>query len=95
MQKLPKQWRHWCQKAGLRPHFKRSRRQHEWFYLKGHGRVWRLNCEEQLQCGDTYAEFDRWALCQIEEAPRPRSQAEFVATVKRLVAQARAAAASA
>lgn len=90
--KPPKQWKHWCQKAGLSRYgsmASRSRYLSGWFYLKGHGRVWRLNCHNQLQCGDTYADFDRWALCNIEQAPCPSSLAEFRSTVKDLLAQAR------
>lgn len=87
--RLPKQWRRWCQKAGLRPHYG-GRRRYEWLYLKGHGRVWRINCNDALECGDTYAEFDRWALCDREEVPRPTSEAQFVAAVRCLLGMQRA-----
>lgn len=88
--KLPKQWKHWCQKAGLDRHT-RTRGVHKgrypgaWLYLKGRGRVWRLNDKGMFQCGDTYAEFDRWALCDIEALPRPNSLAEFLTTVEQLL----------
>lgn len=81
---LPKQWRHWCKTAGLRQH-NGGRKRHDWLYLKGHGRVWRINCFYEFQCGDTYAEFDRWALCSIESARMPTSKAAFVATVRELL----------
>lgn len=83
---LPKQWRHWCKKAGLRPH-SRSRKRHAWLYLKGHGRVWRINCFAEFQCGDAYVEFDRWALCHIESAQLPNSEAAFVDTVRELLSK--------
>jgi hypothetical protein len=93
-QKVPKQWKHWCQQAGLTRYGAkgrwRGRYLSSWFYLRGHGRVWRLNDQAQLQCGDAYADFDRWARCRIEQAPRPRSLAEFKATVRELLARARA-----
>ena len=85
MSKLPKQWRHWCRKAGLRPYCGGMRR-YEWFYLKGHGRVWRLNCLNMLQCGDSYADFSKWALCDIEQTPCPTNEAQFLAAVRELLA---------
>lgn len=87
--KLPRQWKDWCASAGLRPRNKGSDRRglkSAWFYLHGHGREWRVNCHYQLQCGDTYADFDRWALCSIHEAPCPTSKAQFQATVRALLA---------
>lgn len=82
--KLPKQWKHWCKKAGLRPHGG-GRRWYDWCYLKGHGRVWRINCHNKLQCGDTYEEFDRWALCDIEEGIFPTSESQLVFMVQELL----------
>lgn len=84
MIKLPKQWKHWCKKNNLRPHFG-GRRQHDWFYLKGQGRVWRINSLGMLQCGDTYEDFDRWALCDIEEAPLPLTEKCFEVYVAVLI----------
>lgn len=95
MQKLPKQWRHWCQVAGLKRYWSRGkdgRKDHQWFYLKGHGRVWRLNCHAMLQCGDRLEEFDRWALCSIIEVPMPTSLNEFVEAVRTLLNEADSAA---
>ena len=84
--KLPtKQWKHWCKSAKLKPHFGSKRDQNNWYYLKGHGRVWRLNCHDQLECGDTYADFDRWALCDIESTAKPKTHTEFMAAVKQLL----------
>lgn len=78
--KLPKQWANWCADSGLR--FNGGE-----FYLKGKGRHWRVNCYAEFECGDTYEEFDRWALSRIEYAPIPQSRAEFRQTVKDLIAR--------
>lgn len=84
--KLPKQWRHWCGKAQLRVYGKYHRREHEWFYLKGRGRVWRVNCYGQFQCGDTIADFDRWALCDIEQLDEiPQTEHAFIQAVEYLL----------
>lgn len=87
---LPKGWKHWCRLARLRPRDKgRDRRAHgqaAWFYLHGHGREWRVNCHNQIECGDTYEDFDRWARCDIQSAPMPRTRDEFLATVRQLLA---------
>lgn len=87
---LPKQWRHWCKQAGLKPTWK-SRRQYAWYSLKGHGRHWRVAFRQKegyylFQVGDTYGEFDRWAVCdRIEESSVPKSRDEFISTVKHLL----------
>ncbi len=79
--KLPKQWRHWCEVEHLRP-MAGGRSHYDWFYLKGHGRVWRVNDKGAFQCGDKLADFDRWALCSIEQYERlPRNMLEFSAAV--------------
>lgn len=86
--RLPKQWRRWCQKAQLRVHGRYGRRPHEWFYLKGRGRVWRVNCYGAFQCGDRIADFDRWALCHIKEVQAiPKTEREFVLAVRELIAR--------
>lgn len=84
--KLPKQWKDWCKSANLRVNSFRNRQKdlYNWLYLKGRGRHWRVNCFNMLQRGDTYDEFDRWALCEIEEVPLPRTKAEFLAAVEKL-----------
>ena len=86
--KLPKQWLHWCMKATLKPHTYHSPRGYGgygWFYLKGHGRYWRVDDDASFQCGDTYLEFDRWALCDIVARPLPKTEKEFMQTVKDLL----------
>lgn len=90
MRKLPKQWKHWCKLAGMKPHSNRpsaERGEWAWWYLKGRGRVWRINDKGMFQCGDTYADFDRWALCEIEEATMPINHREFRETVANLLRQ--------
>lgn len=82
----PKQWNHWCRKAGLEAHYK----QHgPWRYMKGHGRYWRLNDKSVFECGDTYEEFDRWALCTRTQILMPITEAEFMAAVEYLLAEHR------
>lgn len=69
--KLPKQWKHWCQKLNLRRHSSKinkwDRNINSWFYLKGRGFVWRIDCFGHFQRGDRIEDFDRWALCNISE----------------------------
>lgn len=84
--KLPKQWKDWCAAAHLTPHGPGGKRPgHRWWYLKGHGRLWRVNCHMNFQCGDTYADFDRWALCDIQETPLPQTKQQFVDAVASLL----------
>lgn len=83
---LPKQWKHWCKDQRLTIHGLGRKRMGNWFYLKGRGHYWRVNCYGMLQRGDTYADFDRWALCDIEEVAMPRTRAQFRAAVAKLLA---------
>lgn len=88
--KLPKQWKHWCQKAGLRIHGAAwtGRNKKYWCYLKGRGFVWRINCFGHFQRGDTHEEFDRWALCRIDQIDHiPASETEFLNTVELLISK--------
>jgi hypothetical protein len=87
--KLPKQWRHWCRTNRLKAHCGGfpPRTIHHWYYLRGHGRYWRVTRDGKFQCGDTYADFDRWALCDIREAGIPTSLTQFTGTVRELLAQ--------
>ena len=55
--------------------------------LRGRGYYWRVNCDGMLECGDTYANFDRWALCNIDEVPMPKTRDEFREAVKTLLAR--------
>ncbi len=85
MQKLPKQWKHWCRKNGLRIKGKYS--YIAAFYPVGYGHHWRLNCHEQFELGDSFEDFDRWALCDIVSVPKPTSLAEFTKAVTHLLEQ--------
>lgn len=82
---LPKQWRDWCASMRLVPHGKRGHGQHQWFYLKGRGHYWRVNCHGMLQCGDLYDDFDRWALCRTTQVELPKTKAEFQREVRWLL----------
>lgn len=83
--KLPKSWLHWLQKYGFKNFRVPKHRSHHGFYFNGRGHHWRVNCYGMLQCGDTYATFDRWALCDIVELPLPKTEAEFVEAIKNLL----------
>ena len=70
----------------LKPHGGRSTKaNYIWFYLKGRGHYWRVNCYGLFQCGDNYEEFDRWALCEIEEVKLPQTREEFRKVVKEML----------
>ena len=85
--KLPKQWEHWCRDSKLSVHGKRyGKKRTDWFCIKGRGHYWRVNCYGMLERGDTYEQFDRWALCEINEVPMPKTRAEFRAAVRALLA---------
>lgn len=88
--KLPKQWRHWCRQAGLRPESTGRWRRSTlaWQSLDGCGRKWRIALRDArnqddcvFQAGDTYQEFDRWALSERRDFEIPRTWAEFKAAV--------------
>lgn len=89
--KLPKQWKHWCKKAGFKIQGYRygmesrwARRPWAWFYLEGKGYHWRVNCFAEFERGDTYEDFDRWARCIIDATRLPKTEAEFMEAVKLL-----------
>ena len=88
--KLPKQIAQWLRKAKLRTTYG-SRFSREWasYYFKGRGFHWRINCHNQFERGDTYAEMNRWALAKIDSVPMPTSEKEFVAAVEYLVSKAK------
>ena len=85
MEKIPKQWLHWCRTSGIRP--SGSTYAGRRFYPRGLGRMWRLNNLRAFECGPTYGEFDRWASCDRRTAPMPTSRAEFVRVVGELLDQ--------
>lgn len=85
--KLPKQWENWCRDQKLRIHGKRyGKKRSDWLYLKGRGHYWRVNCDGMLERGDAYADFDRWALCEIAELPMPTTRSQFRVAVHSLLA---------
>ena len=80
--KLPKQWNDWCRAANLHPiPSSKAYRKHNRFYLKGRGHHWRVNCFKEFELGDTYADFDRWALSVRIVSDLPKTKAEFLETV--------------
>lgn len=75
--KLPKQWKYWCRKYGLKPQ-RYSKSMYSWFYLEGYNRVWRVNCHNKFEVGDLITEFDRWGLCEpISSVQIPKTEKEF------------------
>lgn len=69
---------------------KNDKRQSAWFYLKGHGHVWRINDKNMFQRGDNYEDFDRWALCSdIHEESIPQTQQQFKDFVSRALVAAK------
>ncbi len=76
---LPRSWHHWCPRYGL---YRVGAPCGAWYYLKGLGRHWRVTDAGMFQCGDTYANFDRWALCSpIYETELPKTSEEFIDAV--------------
>ena len=89
--RIPKQWNHWLKKLGFRLHGRKRKydRGQPILYMKGKGRVWRVNCFLVLQCGDKIEDFDRWALCNnITECHIPTTFSEMEAMVGCLIDEA-------
>lgn len=87
--KLPKQWLHWAQKAGLR-------REHGWrgstsaHYLFGRGRRWRVDCNGVFECSCPTEYFDRWANSHGAQSPKlPTTEAEFLIAVRDMHARSK------
>ena len=87
--KIPKQWKHWCKSAKLKPQCATYQRyKSSWLYLQGLGHVWRLNCHDQFQIVDRIEDFDRWALCSgIISVSKPASKKEFLNVVACLISE--------
>lgn len=88
--KLPKQWRKWVQKAGLRTAYDSKLDRHSsyggGFYLKGHGRHWRVDCDGYLDVSEPFETFDRWANSLVRSAPMTaKNEREFLELVVRLL----------
>lgn len=89
--KLPKQWKHWCKKANLRPESTSGgwhRTRWAYTYLNGRGRKWRIalkdvNKDQRVfQAGNRYDNFDRWALSERFDFDIPKTWAEFKSVVE-------------
>lgn len=81
--KLPKQWRKWVQKAGLRTAYDSKLDRHSSYggdhYLKGHGRHWRVDCEGYLDVSEPFETFDRWANSLVRSVPMTaKTEREFL-----------------
>lgn len=59
--RLPKQWKYWAKKAGLKPSGKSGREYWDKFYLTGKDRYWRVNDKGDFECSCPIEYFDRWA----------------------------------
>lgn len=91
MVKLPKQWKHWCYKLGLRPESGKRYisstlgvmyNKSHYCYLVGRGRRFRVNMWNVLEVGSTYEDFDRWANSVVERYSMPTNFNEFKKIVK-------------
>ena len=87
--KLPKQWMHWAQKAGLRREWGRGRQ--GIFHLVGRGRRWRVNVHGVFESSCPTQYFDRWANSRGAELASgiPLNEAKFLAAVKLLREQSK------
>lgn len=58
--KYPKQWKHWLSRLNLKI---ATPTRESWTkaVIKGRGRHWRINVHGEIQAGDLYEVFDRWA----------------------------------
>lgn len=87
---LPKQWRKWCRKAGLRTSYDSKMDRHSpyggGFYMKGHGRHWRVDCEGYLDVSEPFETFDRWANSLVRSVPMTaKNEREFLELVVSLL----------
>lgn len=88
--KLPKQWRHWVQLAGLhRSRGPGSRKAWASFYLYGRNRWWRVRTDPEtgapvLQVSCPIERFDRWANSSSLWMPLPRTRDQFLMTIDSL-----------
>lgn len=91
--KLPKQWRRWAKKAGLKDSYSSSlRRRYQSCYFTGHGRHWRIDCFGDLDMSCPIDEFDRWAN-SLERCTQmtAKTEREFVCMVGDALSSADAA----
>ncbi len=91
--KLPKQWRYWCRKAGLRPRkFMYPRESWAWYFLTGRGNNWRINPDGQFECQGEYKKLSSypdvlWIRTQSYwmSGPIPKTEQQFLSAVKTLL----------
>ena len=84
-EKLPKQWRRWAEKAGLKIMDDWGQRRGG-YYMIGRGRQWRVNCYHVFEVSCPTEHFDRWANSRGGfVAVFPRTEAQFLAAVDGLV----------
>jgi len=82
--KVPKQWMHWAQCAGLKP--LKGYKTHGYVStLKGRGYFWRVTELGQFQRSCRIADFDRWANSTDAYLPFPQYRKEFLATVQIMI----------
>ena len=84
---LPKQWKHWARKAGLKVTGGgwRCRHPRAGLYLQGKNRNWRVDCNGKFQCSCPLPKFDRWANSHGAYATAfPQNEKEFLAIVLQL-----------
>ena len=79
---LPKQWKHWCKKAGLRVDSPRyhswySRKDYYWTSLRSSTRCWRIDVNGLLCVSCHRDDFDRWANSEVTKYPFPQSEKEL------------------
>ena len=94
--KLPKQWKHWVSKNGIRSVLSRNslakkyrRKGYNWFTLKGKGHLWRVNINNEVDIGETYDTFDRWANSIVDTwISIPQTEYEFNLMLKSLLQSA-------
>lgn len=85
--KLPKQWKRWIRKAGLKSSYSSdlSRRYGD-HYFEGYGRRWRLDCRGFFDMSEKEKTFDRWANSLEKSVPMDaKTESEFMDIMKRLL----------
>lgn len=80
--KLPKQWKHWCKRAGLKPSWKirlsrLKRKDYCWASLQSETRRWRIDVNGLLCVSCHKDDFDRWANSEVTKYPFPQSEKEL------------------
>ena len=84
MVKLPKQWRHWCKLAGLKPQWM-PRTKDSKSNMVGKGRNWRVTCDNKFQVSEPLSVFDRWANSALGSIDLPTTEKDFLKAVGKLL----------